>query len=161
MPLKKRRLLLGLLVLAAIHSAGCRPFTSAFVTPSATAVPFARDAAIAMARRAARESAPEVGILDARIDSVQAELVANEATAWQALGQDSTVGGDGPVWLVRVHGTFRYQGMVAPPGQPVQIEETDERDFLISARTGEMLGSHHRGQPVATPVATRTSGPTT
>lgn len=144
----KRRMILGLLAVVAFLAIGCGVVRPTVVTPSATVTSITRDAAIAKARLAAQQSAPELEMLDARIDSVQAELFPMAALAWRELGQDEGAAVDGAVWLVRVRGYFRYEGMAMPGGRPA-IEETDERDFLISARSGDILGSSHRGRPTA------------
>jgi hypothetical protein len=80
-------MILGLLAMVAFLVVGRGVVWRTVVTPSATVESITRDVAIAKARLAAQQSAPELGMLDARIDSVQAELLPTAALAWRELGQ--------------------------------------------------------------------------
>lgn len=139
-----------------------------FLMGCASAPAFFREQAIARATDAARQSAPEVGILEARIDNITAELTTlRDADA--RLGGGRGPGGyapgqtpDSPVWWVSVRGFFRYQGIAAPPGSP-PICEADERDFIYDARTGEEVGGsmpNTRCAPGVTPMPSTTPSPT-
>ncbi len=107
--------------------------------------PFSHADAIKRATQAAANSAPEVGMLEARIDGVTAELVTLEAADRQ-LDVRRSPDGYGPnqdkhtpVWWVRVHGFFRFESL-GLPGQPAPVFTANERNFVYDARTGEELG---------------------
>jgi hypothetical protein len=100
---------------------------------------FSRVLAVERARREAAESAPELGVLEARIDRVSAERI----TLAEAGRRDRSGCAEGhdceaPVWWVRVQGYFRYEGMPTPELEPVY--EASERYFIYDARTGEAVG---------------------
>ncbi len=107
---------------------------------------FSRNDAIQRARESARQSVPELFILEARIDEVTAELVplqevdrrmeVERGAAGYGRGRDQ----DTPVWWVRVRGYFRFEGMSAPGGKP-PVYEAGERIIIYDARTSEELGS--------------------
>ena len=113
--------------------------------PTATPLPFSQEQAIARATQDAKESVPEVGIQQARIDSSAAELI-TLAEADTRMGGQRGPGGYGPgqtptspVWWVVVRGYFQYEGMAAPPNA-APVCEADERDFVYDAKTGESVG---------------------
>lgn len=113
--------------------------------PTATPLPFSKEQAIARATQDAKESVPEVGIQQARVDSSAAELI-TLAEADTRMGGQRGPGGYGPgqtptspVWWVVVRGYFQYEGMAAPPNA-APVCEADERDFVYDAKTGESVG---------------------
>jgi uncharacterized delta-60 repeat protein len=112
--------------------------------PTAAALPFSKEQAIARANQEAKQSVPEVGIQQARIDSTTAELI-TLAEADRRTGGIRGPGGyspgqtpQSPVWWIVVRGYFQYEGMAAPPN-PAPICEADERDFVYDARTSESV----------------------
>ncbi len=116
-------------------------------TLAGNSLPFSQQQAIARASEEAKQSVPEVGIQQARIDSVTAELI-TLGEADQRTGGTRGPGGyapgqtaQSPVWWVIVRGYFQYQGLGAPPS-PAPICEADERDFICDARTGDSVGEH-------------------
>ncbi len=118
--------------------------------PTATPLPFSKEQAISRATQEAKQSVPEVGIQQARIDSVTAELI-TLGEADSRLGGGRGPGGyspgqtaQSPVWWVVVHGYFRYQGLGAPPN-PNALCEADERDFVYDGRTGDAVGGFMPG----------------
>ncbi len=126
---------------------------------------FSREDAIKRATESAAQSAPEVSILEVRIDSVAAELITLGEADRRMGGERGTAGcgpgqsQDTPVWWVRVQGYFRFESMSAPDAEP-PIYEAPERIFVYDAHTGKELGSrmpyaHPAGvgqAPTATPV---------
>ncbi len=107
---------------------------------------FTGDQAIARARAGAMQSAPELGILEARIERVSAELVTRAELARRVGGGvlPGAAGDDAPVWWITVEGYFRYEGMpVAGGANPVY--EANERYFAYDGRTGQELAGGVRG----------------
>ncbi|MCL4489268.1 MAG: hypothetical protein M1570_14225 [Chloroflexi bacterium] len=127
----------------------CLLFTALLTACGALAgnpFPFSQEQAIARARQEAKLSVPEVGIQQARIDSVTADLITLGEADRRAGGTRGPGGyapgqtAQSPVWWVTVRGYFQYEGMGAPPN-PAPICDTSERDFIYDARTGESVGS--------------------
>jgi hypothetical protein len=94
---------------------------------------FSRAEAIARAEKLALMSAPEMGIMEARIDEVQAELM-SLSQAQRRLGIDSTLYADPQVWLVTMRGRFVYEGFPMPETR--DIYESNTRFFIYNAATG-------------------------
>ncbi len=114
--------------------------------PAAAGPTLSRDQVIKKAAEDARRSVPEVGIREARVDRVEAELLTLEEVARRFPGdRDPESLGSGrdkstPVWYVTVEGHFRYEGMPFPDGKP-GIYEATRRDFVYDGRTGEFIAS--------------------
>ncbi len=126
---------MALVLLSAAALAACQPAVPAF----------SRDAAMQRARESAVQSAPEAGMLEARVDSVTVELI-TLGEADRRTGVQRGTGGyspgqsaDTPVWWVAAQGYFRFEGMPVPDG-PAPIYEAGARIFIYDARTGEELG---------------------
>lgn len=107
---------------------------------------FSREDAIKRATESAAQSAPEVSILEVRIDSVAAELI-TLGEADRRMGGERGTAGCGPgqsqdtlVWWVRVQGYFRFESMPAPDAEP-PIYAAPERIFVYDAHNGKELGS--------------------
>ncbi len=131
-------------------------------TIGVTPLPFSKEQAVARANQEAKQSAPEVGIRQARIDSVAAESI-TLGEADQRMGGQRGPGGyapgqipQSPVWWVVVRGYFQYEGMGAAPNAG-PICEAEERDFIYDAQTGQSLGERMPNTRCATsglPVVT-------
>ncbi len=131
-----RSILLTVVLASALFGAGCQ---------TTAVIPFSKEQAIARANQEAMQSMPEVGIRQARIDGITAELT-TLGEADQRMGGQRGTGGyrpgqtaNSPVWWVNVRGYFQYEGMAAPPN-PAPVCEADERHFIYDAQTGEYVG---------------------
>src|SRR5260370_20029248 len=105
-----------------------------------------RDEAIRRATAEASGPVPENSPVVVRIDGVTAELSTLGESDQRRRIQSPNGYGPGrdqnsPVWWVTVRGYFRFQGMPAPGLTAGNLYETDERDFIYDARTGELIGS--------------------
>jgi len=129
--------------------------------PATVTPQFTREQVIEKARQDAQRSRPEVGMIEARVDSVEAELITlGEAQA--RLGDTSGPGGyrpgtnqESPVWWVTVRGYFRYEGMPAPlpeGGTASPVYEADEQRLVYYADTGESVMSSIPNRQVGTVV---------
>ncbi len=164
-----RCLLLPILCTALVLSFACAP-------PEAAGTPaprFTREQAIAKATRDAKQTRPSLGIIEVRVDEVDAELV-TFGEAHRRLGSTPGPGAygpgvtdDSPVWWVTVRGYLRYYDEnVRADGVRVRyVYEADEQRFLYYADTGESLGSSVPSRPVGTTpvpqaVMTATTAPT-
>lgn len=96
---------------------------------------FSRERAIARAREMATQSRPEVGMTEARIDEVTAELM-TMSRAYRQEGIDSTLYSDAQVWLVVVKGNFVYEGFPMPEAR--QFYRATRQIFIMNAATGAM-----------------------
>ncbi len=106
---------------------------------------FTRDQAITRARAGAAQSAPELGILEARVERVSAEVITRAELARRVgCGVQATAAGEGPVWWVTVEGYFRY-GSLPAPGASNPVYEANERYSAYDGRTGEELAGGVRG----------------
>lgn len=153
-----RTMLLGIAVASALVAlAGCS-------APTATPPAFSKEQAIARAAQDAKQSAPEVGIRHARLDSFAAELMTlTEADRRRGMTRGPAAYRPGqtpqtPVWWVVVRGYFQYEGMGAA-GRATPLCEAGERDFIYDAQTGESVGApipNTRCTPVGVPGATAT-----
>ena len=121
---------------------------------------FSRQDAIRTATEQAKQSAPELGIQDARVDDVTPELITLAETDRRHGSQHPGGYGAGrdqrtPVWWVRVAGRFRYEGMRAPGPGSALLYEADELVFVDDARTGDPIGGcvgpARRVTPATTP----------
>src|SRR5207302_5749139 len=91
-----------------VWHADTRPPTSVIRTQTSSTV--TREQARLQALQAAKASAPEVRILEARLEQVDAELIEPaEAQKRGASGMKVA-----QLWWVTVRGYFRYQGMPVP-----------------------------------------------
>jgi hypothetical protein len=128
-----------------IHSQGVMPFESCIQPPDkAAAFSFSCEEALHRAAEASRQSEPEMGIQQARMDSLRAELM-TYAEADRRLsskhGYRSMPGQDPNelVWWVQVIGSFQFDGMAAAGSSEYPIYEAKERDYLYSAQTGREI----------------------
>lgn len=94
---------------------------------------FSREQTIAYAKQQAPQSRPEVGMMEARIDEITAELMSLRE-AYKRMNVGSSATSDAKVWLVVVKGKFVYEGM-APPGTR-QFFESASQFFILDAATG-------------------------
>jgi hypothetical protein len=128
-----RQLMLAL-VLAGL--AGCSQ------PPPPPASVIAQDEAMRVASETAQKSRPEVGMLQARIETVSAELTTlTAADARRGVAESSARVGTAPIWSVSVFGSFQFEGMSSAGTQARQRYEAAEQVFVVDARTGEILGS--------------------
>lgn len=134
-------------------------------TAQVPATAFSRDAAIQRATLAARQSAPEVGILEARVDSVTAELI-TLAEADRRMGGERGASGyapgqmpETPVWWVTVHGYFRYNALSSRTSTS-PVYEAHERGFIYDARTGDEVGERVPWTQLAPTLPPPTPSPT-
>ena len=97
---------------------------------------FARQMAIEQGREDAVQSAPEFGVIESRIDSLDAELI-TRGEAEERFGQAKSPEGAKYVWWVEVKGKFVFESMPSPSGRP--IFEIDRRQFVYDSETGEMI----------------------
>lgn len=127
-----------------IHDQGVPPLESCTQPPGLASFSFSCEAALQRAMEAARQSRPALGIQQARIDSVSAELMtyatANHQLSMQR-GETSITGQDPNelVWLVEVAGSFRFEGMAAAGAHERPTYEAKERVFLYSAQSGREI----------------------
>lgn len=109
-----------------------------YACASATPPAFGRDRVIELARKGAAQSRPEVGMEEARIDEVTADLMPL-SKAYQQAGIDSMVYDDPPVWLVLVRGEFVYEGFSKPGFR--DMYQSDTQFFIYEADTGRINSS--------------------
>ena len=124
-----------------IHDQGVLPFESCIQPPGQGPFSFSCEEALQRAAEAAKQSQPEMGIQQARIDSLRAELMAYaEADRRMSSrhGHRNSPGQDPNelVWLVQVIGSFWFEGMAAAGSSEHPIYEAKERDYLYSAVAG-------------------------
>lgn len=123
---------------------------------------FPHEEAVRKATAEASASAPEISLVEVRVDSVTAELTTlGESNRRRGLQRSNTdeAGRDQstPVWWVDVVGYFQFRGMAAPGTNAGDLYETSERIFIYDARTGDAIGAQI---PDSRPVAP-TPGPAT
>ncbi len=94
---------------------------------------YTREQAIKTAVVLSQESGPEFGLMQARIDSVDAELVTPAEVDRRFKGYTPYNYRYVLLWWVTVHGYFRYQSMAF-------IGETDNRVVLFNSLTGQWTG---------------------
>ncbi len=95
---------------------------------------FRREQAIAYAKQQAPLSRPEVGMVQARIDEVTAELM-SLSDAYKRMNVGKSVTSDAQVWLVVVNGKFVYEGYPLPDAR--HFFESDSQFFILDAATGD------------------------
>jgi len=127
-----------------IHDQGVPPFESCTQPPDLGPISFSCEAALQRAMEVARQSQPELGIQQARIDSLRAVLMtyANADRQFSRQQGHRSAPGQDPnelVWLVQVTGSFRFDGMAAAGAAEHPIYEAKERDYLYSAVTGQEI----------------------
>ena len=127
-----------------IHDQAVLPSESCTQPPGLGPISFSCEAALQRAMEAARQSRPELGIQQARIDSLRAELM-TYADADRQLGRQhghrSTPGQDPNelVWFVQISGSFRFEGMAAAGAAEHPIYEAKECEYLYSAVAGREI----------------------
>lgn len=146
-----------LLAAAMLFAAGCSAGQFPPLLASEPQAPaFSRELAIRRATESSQRSSPEIGILDVRIDSIEAELTTlDRADPFHLQLSGAGAASDVPVWWVRVRGKFRWEGMPAPDAT-YPVYEAAERDFIYDARTGEEIANTI---PASFLVATATPAP--
>lgn len=100
---------------------------------------FDREKAIERGRADAAQSAPEFGIIESRIDSLDAELITRGEAEERFGGREKSPADAKYVWWVEVNGKFVFESMPNLSGRP--IFETDRRQFVYDAESGEMIMS--------------------
>ncbi|MGB8645516.1 MAG: hypothetical protein WCF84_09780 [Anaerolineae bacterium] len=115
------------------------------------------DEAIRRARDAAPQSSPEIGIQEARVDTITAELI-TLAEADRRFGENRGPNGYAPgqtpqslVWWVAVRGYFKYEGMAAAGDAQAPVYEANQRIFTYDATTGEEIQSSIGPDRLASP----------
>lgn len=98
--------------------------------PAATQPTFTKEQIIQKATEDARRSRPELGMQEAQIDEVTAQL-------------------SGSTWQVHVRGRFLFEG-ASPPGGKAEILEASEQYLVYDASTGRFIsGRISETRPVA------------
>lgn len=125
------------LVLWGVVLVGCAlPTFSPTTTP---AEEMTREQAMQRASGDAKLSAPEFGLVEARIDKVDAEMILRTEAEQRFGGFAPGIDANQKVWWVTVKGKFVYESMPTPDGRP--FYETDNRVFVYDRATGALIMS--------------------